>query len=254
MRRFIFLFLHELRMLLITPANYVAGALFLLLMGAFYWFALRAFSAEAQEGLPSEQFFQLFWVPVFFIVPLITMKSIAEERRSGTLGTLMTTPVGPAVFVLAKFFSCYLFYILLWALTLLFPLLAYYAMPESAVDPRLLDSASLVGGFAFIAVSGTLFIAIGIFASSLTRTQLVAGMLSFCILFALIILGRLMMQYPMPDVPWLAWVGSGEGYFETFAHLKDFSRGVVDTRPFFLYLSNALLLLGITTLVVEAKT
>lgn len=253
MKHFTWLLIHELRMLLLSPANYVAGALFLLLMGSFYWFGLRTFAVEAQEGLPSEHFFQLFWIPVFFIVPLLTMKSIAEERRQGTLETLMTTPVGPAAVVLSKFLGAYLFYLLLWALTLLFPVIAYHTMPESQIDPRLLDLPSLVGGFSFVAVSGTLYIAIGIFASSLTRTQLVAGMLSFCILFALIIFGRLLLQYPVADMENLSWLGLGSDYLQSFKHLEDFSRGLLDTRPFFLYLSNTLLLLGITTLIVEAK-
>ena len=253
MKHFFWLLLHELRMLLIAPANYIVGALFLLLMGTFYWFILRGFSLAAEEGLPSEQFFQLFWVPVFFVVPMITMKSIAEERRQGTLETLLTTPASSAAMVLSKFISSYLFYMTLWGLTLLFPLITYLIVGQTQLEPRLLDQASLLGGYAFIAVSGTLYVAIGIFASSLTRTQLVAGMLSFCILFALIIFGRVLLEYPMSEGSWLSVIGVGADYLQSFKHLEDFSRGVIDTRPFFLYLSLTGLLLGITSLVVEAK-
>lgn len=253
MRHFWCLLSHELRVMFISPATYVAAFLFLLLMGFIYLLSLDAVSREPSEQLPSELFFQLFWLPVFFMVPLLTMRSLAEERRQGTLETLMTTPASAAEVVFSKFASAYLLYLLLWGLTFGFPLIVRWTVPAAALEVPLFDFASLAGGFLFIAVSGTLYIALGIFASSLTRTQLVAGMLSFSLLFVLIISGRLMTQLPMVEVGWLSWVESSLDYFQTFKHLEDFGRGVIDSRPLVLYLSNTLLLLGITVLVVEAK-
>ena len=184
---------------------------------------------------------------------MLTMRSIAEERRLGTLEALMTTPISSGELVLAKFTAAYCFYVALWALTLAYPLLATFALGTRA-DPRLLDWPSLLGGLTFVAVSGTLFVSIGIFASSMTRSTLVAGMLSFSLLFIIILSGGILTKLTLIDVGSFEWLNESIEYLKTFRHLEDFSRGVIDSRPFFFYLSNTLLLLGLTTLVVESKT
>src|SRR5690606_6988787 len=103
------------------------------------------------------------------------------------LETLMTTPVSVGAVVASKFLAAYLFYCLLWFITLIFPLLANQMLASPALTPRLLDKTTLIGGFSFVAITGMLFIAIGIFSSSLTRSQLVAGMLCFGILFIVLV-------------------------------------------------------------------
>ncbi len=251
MKHFFSLLHHELRALLIAPSTYAAGVLFLFLMGWIYWRILLQYSIEPQEGLPASMFFQLFWLPVFFVVPLLTMKSVAEERRTGTLETLMTAPVSALEVILGKFFAAYLFYCLLWLLTLGFPWLVSITLDSSSTNGLLLDRGALLGGYSFVAVSGLLFIAVGIFSSSLTRSQFVAGMLSFCILFIIIIGMRELQEETMT---WLPWFGETLEYMQIFRHLEDFSLGVIDTRPFFFYLSNSALVLGISVLVVEAKS
>ena len=252
MRHFPLLLAHELRMLAVSVATYSAAVLFLLLMGLFYFLVLYYFDSQMRNDPPAAQYFQMFWIPVFFVVPLLTMKSLAEERRHGTLEALLTTPASTLEIVLAKYFAAYLFYLALWALTLLFPLIAVKYLPITRADSPLLDTASLMGGFLFVAFSGLLYIALGIFASSLTRNTLVAGMLSFSMLFVLIISGNLLPHIPLQG-PWASHLLPAIDYLKTFQHLEDFSRGVIDTRPFFLYASNTLLVLGLTTLVVEAR-
>lgn len=253
MRHFFTLLVHELRMMLIAPASYIAAVLYLVLMASMYYLALSKASEAPQELTPSVWFFQTFWVPVWFMVPLLTMKSIAEERRLGTLETLMTTPATALQIVLSKFLSAYLFYMFLWALTVPFPFIVHAFAGEKVPLDRLFDDASMIGGYCFIAISGLLYVAIGIFSSSLTRNQLVAGMLSFCMLFVIILSGRLMMEFPLLDVEWINRSRDLVDYINSFEHLEDFSRGVLDSRPLFLYGSMTLLLLGITTLVVESK-
>ncbi|MEI2420632.1 hypothetical protein V6O07_10195, partial [Arthrospira platensis SPKY2] len=78
-------------MLLIAPATYVAAVLFFILMGFLFWAILQAMVEKPEDVLPSVQFFSIFWIPVFFVVPLLTMRSIAGERANGTLDTLLTT-------------------------------------------------------------------------------------------------------------------------------------------------------------------
>ena len=72
-------------MLLISPTTYLAGVFFYLIMGLLYWRLMTIIVAEPQDDLPSVSFFKFFWLPTLFVAPLLTMKSIAGERSSGTL-------------------------------------------------------------------------------------------------------------------------------------------------------------------------
>ena len=134
-------------MLMISPPTYIAAVLFLCLMGFLYWAILRGMVNTPSEMLPTVQFFALFWIPVFFVVPLLTMRSIAGERSSGTLDTLMTTPTSRAAVILSKFAGAYLFYILLWALTLAFPLLTQKLYPHAAESGAFLNTLHLRAAF-----------------------------------------------------------------------------------------------------------
>lgn len=241
-------------MLLISPPTYIATVLFLCLMGILYWAIIRGMVNTPEETLPSVQFFNSFWIPVFFVVPLLTMRSIAGERSSGTLDTLMTTPTSRTAVVLSKFAGAYIFYMALWTMTLGFPLLVQQFYPQAAISGKLLDPAPLLGGFAFLATSGVLFISIGIFASSLTRSQLVAGMFSFTTLFVVIIGGQLLNYVSDGSPTEIVSVFDGViNYLQIFQHLDDYSRGIIDTRPLFYYTSTGVLLLGLSSLVIEAK-
>jgi len=93
MKHFPTLLSHELRMLLVSPATYVAATLFLGFMGLIFTKILEIYSSAPQETSPAIVYFQLFWLPVCVMVPLLTMKCLAEERRLGTIETLLTTPV-----------------------------------------------------------------------------------------------------------------------------------------------------------------
>jgi ABC-2 type transport system permease protein len=254
MRNFLTLLKHELRMLLISPSTYIAAVLFLSLMGLLYWVILRSMVNEPTDSLPMVHFFKIFWIPVFFVVPLLTMRSIAGERSIGTLDTLMTTPTARVAVVMSKFAGAYLFYMLLWGCTIGFPYITQALYPNAAESNILLEKAPLIGGYLFLATSGILFIAIGIFASSLTRSQLVAGMLTFTTLFVTIIGGNLLSIFTENAGELPALIEASASYLQINAHLDDFSRGIIDTRPFFYYTSTGLLLLGLSTLVVEAKS
>jgi ABC-2 type transport system permease protein len=205
-------------MLLISPPTYIAAVLFVSLMGFLYWAILRGMINTPEESLPIVQFLKIFWIPVFFVVPLLTMRSVAGERSTGTLDTLMTTPTSRVAVILSKFSGAYIFYMLLWLSTLSFPLIASKFFP-----------------------------------SSITRSQLVAGMLSFTTLFVAIIGGQQLGNIAENGAELAFWASELVNYLQIFEHLDDFSRGVIDTRPFFYYISTGALLLGLSTLVIEAK-
>jgi ABC-2 type transport system permease protein len=256
MRTLRILFTHELRALAVSTPAYVAAGVFLLLMGGLYWFALMISTDTPLDYTPAQAWFHLFALPLFFIVPPLTMRSFAEERRQGTLGALFSTPVRPSQVVLAKFGAAYALYLLLWALALLFPLLAWWSLGVNGPhnDPRLLSLPSLLGGYAFVAASGALYVSVGILASSLTRSTLVAALLTFCALFLLVTLGHWLERIPFATYSWTSFLQGPAEYLNTFNHLDVFLRGIVDTRPLFFFASGALLSLGLTTLTIESKT
>lgn len=243
----------EIKALMYAPSTYLALVLSLLMMGFFFFMTLLSISSESQDQLPATLYYSLFWVPVLLIVPMLTMRSFAEERRQGTIETLLTTPVRPYHLVAAKFCAAYFFYLFVWALSLLYPWITAFVLDQPETTRLLLHKGSLLGGYIFIAVSGTLFVSIGIFTSSLTRSQLVAGMLSFSALFMMIVgvAAIRLLQFDMGD----SFLGSDQilTYFQVFDHFEDFSRGLVDTRPFAYYFSSSFAVLGLAVLVVESK-
>jgi ABC-2 type transport system permease protein len=249
MRHFFTIFSHELRMLLLNPSTYVAAVLFLLVMGFAFQGILESYAGLAQEVSPASAFFSLFWLPVFFMVPLLTMKSLAEERRAGTLETLLAAPVTATEVVLGKFAASYTLYALLWLSTGGFVAILH----SFARDVRLLDPGPLIGGYVFVLVTGLLFVALGIFASALARSQAVAGVLAFALLFTLIIGLRLVVGLPLFEEEALRPVRDILRNLQVFQHLEDFTRGVVDTRQIVFYLTGTALALVLGVLGVEAK-
>lgn len=243
----------ELKNLMVAPSTYIALILSLSLMGFFYFLMLLSVIAEEQEAQPPALFFSLFWIPVLLIVPMLTMRSFAEERRMGTIETLLSTPISAAQLVLAKFLGTYAFYLMVWVLSLAFPWITHQVLQQPEFAERLFERGSLYGGLGFVGLSGALFVAIGIFTSSLTRSQLVAGMLSFSVLFMLIIGVSAFNLWQLDSgrlfLPQSTWTH----YFQIFEHFNDFSRGIIDTRPFAYYLTGALGVLGLTVIVIETK-
>ncbi len=253
MKNYITLLFHELFILLITPASYIASVIFLLLTGAFYLYILSQYLVRPLEELPSSLFIQLYWVPALFVIPLLTMKSIAEERRSGTLQTLKTTSVSSFSIVFSKFSAAYLFYMFLWALTFFFPVIINKFIPTISLQMPLYDVASLKGGYIFLALSSFLFISFGIFTSSLTRSQLVAGIFCFTLIIAVTVLSWLLSSITQTVSSEISWLKSPLQYFQTVKYLKSSTVGIIDSRPFIYYTTNALIFLGLATLAIDAK-
>lgn len=249
MKHFPTLLSHELRMLLVSPATYVAATLFLGFMGLVFTRILEEYGSAAQELSPAVVYFHLFWLPTCVMVPLLTMKCLAEERRLGTIETLLTTPVTTTEVVLSKFSAAYILYTGLWLSTAGF----FYILKRYSGDAHFVDAGPLIGGFLFIAVSGLFFVAIGVFASSLTRNQSIAGILG-CVMLATLILGG----HALSASSWLEQdvlrpLKSAIEYSHIWAHRDDFTRGVIDTRHLLFYVSGTIVTLIFSILSVEAK-
>ncbi len=249
MRHFFTILSHEVRMLLVSLSTYIAGVSFLWLMGFIFTGILEKYSTAPQDVSPASAFFSVYFLPVIFMVPLLTMKCLAEERRLGTIETLLTTPVTTTEVVLGKYAAAYLLYLTFWGSTAAL----FYILKRFAGDSRLIDPGPIVGGYLFIAVSGLFFIAIGVFASSLSRNQAVAGILCTTILIGLIIGTRYLGQAAWLDRESLAPLKDAVGYAQISQHFEDFTRGVVDTRELLFYVSGTFIALIFSILSVEAK-
>ena len=249
MRHFATIVSHEIRSLLYSGSTYIAAVLFLLIMAFIFMLNLEEYTRFPQETPIATVFFQTFFIPVLFMVPLLTMRSIAEERRLGTLETLLTTSVSTADVVIGKFIAAYLIYLLMWISTLGF----HYILYHYARDPRLLAPGPLVGGYLFIAVSGLLYIAVGIFASSLTRSQSVAAIFTFVILLGLTVGLNYLATAPFLNQASFHTIKATAQSTQVFEHLADFSNGIIDTQQIIYYITGCTLALIFSILGVEYK-
>lgn len=172
----------EMFSLFISPATYVASFYFLSLIGVGFRFFIESFSSTnwILPPLSSLVLGLIFGAPA--LIPFLTMRSFAEERRLGTLETLMSAPVNSWALVLGKWSASYLFFILIASGAFCFPIILSLFFPEQAKSLGFARFEHWIGGASFLFVFGASFTAIGIFASSTTKNQMVAGMLTFTLL------------------------------------------------------------------------
>jgi ABC-2 type transport system permease protein len=173
------------------------------------------------------------------------MRLFALEKAAGTYETLMTTPVTDLVVVAAKFTTSAIFYVVMWLPTLagLF-IVGHFTNQTSA-----LDAGTLGGMYLGIILSGCLFLSLGCFASALTRSQVVAAMISLAAGVVLFILAYLTQVVPAVE----QWQTHVLLYFNLFKQIDDFTRGVVDTRTVVFYISLTFFFLFLTLRVVESR-
>jgi ABC-2 type transport system permease protein len=180
-----------------------------------------------------------FWLVLLFVAPVLTMRLISEERRSGTIEVLMTAPVSEAQVVIGKYLAALLFYVFLWLPTLAYPaVLAYYSE---------VDWGPVLAGYLGVLGIGALFLAIGLLASSLTRSQLVAAILTFAMLIPLFTFGLLENLFRDETLK------QAFSYLNLWQHMEEFGKGIVDTRRLVYYLTTTVLFLFLSARTLEAK-
>lgn len=244
---------HEIKSLFLSGTTYVAGVLFLGLMMVLYWMLLQDYGEYEQSQSLVTAFTKLFWLPALYTIPLLTMRSIAEEKRLGTLELILTSPIRPLSWVLTKFVAAYTLYLFFWLLTLLFPVLTVLSLKDAGASSQLLQWEAISGSYLFIGLSSFLYMAVGIFSSSLTRSQLVAGILCFSILFICVLGSKLLETNALVFGEISPTLAILIDYLQTFEHLHDFSLGILDTRPFVFYIVNGVLLLWTSALILEQR-
>ncbi len=235
----------------LSPVAYVTLAVFLLVTGHLFYLVLTGLTRPGSSGIeyPMQALLgdEKFWLVFLFIPPLLTMRLLAEERGTGTLESLLTTPIRDWQVVAGKFIGAYLFYIVLWLPTLLYlPILTdfHWQSGTCGIDPR-----PVLTSYLGVLLAGGMFLGIGLFVSSLVKSQLVAAMISMVasLVFVLAAFWR-------PDLDAGSLTYRLVYFISVPEHFRrDFSRGIVDTRHLILYASITLLMLFWTVRSLESR-
>jgi len=225
----------EIRSYFASPVAYVVIGLFALLFGYFYvailtWFVQQSMQASMGMGGGALSLNQQFVRPLLmnatvvllFVMPMITMRTYAEEKRSGTMELLLTSPLTDLQIILGKFLGALTLYSSMLAVTLIYVgVLFVFGNPEWK---------PIVTAYLGLLLFGGAFISVGMLISSFTRNQIVAGMITFGVFLLLWVID---------------WLGNFAGpaaepiinYLSITQHFDDFAKGVIDTKHLIYYVS-----------------
>lgn len=223
----------ELRSYFASPIGYVLVGFFALLFGWFFYVYLGFFIRSSEQmqmggGAPNVNqhmisgLLQNAAVIILFALPMITMRTYAEEKRSGTIELLLTSPVTDMQIILGKFLGAMGLYTAMLAVTIVYiAILFLLGKPEWR---------PIATGYLGLLLMGGCFISVGLLISSLTKNQIVAGFMTFVVFLMLWVIN---------------WVGESSGpttraivnYLSVTEHFNDFARGILDTKHIIYYLS-----------------
>jgi ABC-2 type transport system permease protein len=242
----------ELRLYFTSPVAYVILTIFLFIAGYFFYSIFAFFTQASIQSAMNPQMgrdlnvtdsvmrplFSNISVILLLLMPLVTMRLFAEERRAGTIELLLTYPVRDGAVLAGKYLAALGLYAIMIGLTLLYPaIVVYFAR---------LEWGPVFTGYLGLLLMGATFIAVGVFASSLTENQIVAAITTFGALLIFWILG------------WSAdYAGGTAGrvlqFLSILEHNDSFSKGVVDTKDVLYYLNFTVLALFLTLRSLEAR-
>ena len=227
----------ELRSYFSSPIGYMLIGFWALLYGYFFVAILNFFVRQSMQmgqfGMQGPQsmnvnqqlirpLLQNVLILILFLMPMVTMRSYSEEKRSGTIELLLTSPLTDFQIIIGKFLGAMALYACMLGVTLIhLGLLFVYGRPEWK---------PIVTAYIGLLLMGGCFISLGLFISSLTKNQIVAGMVTFAVFLLLWI---------------ITWIGSFSGptvdkvtqYLSIVDHYDDFGKGVLDTTHFVYYIS-----------------
>lgn len=227
----------ELKAYFSSPIAYIVIGLWALLYGYFFVAILNFFVRQSMQmnqfGMQGPQamnvnqqlvrpLLQNVLILILFLMPMVTMRAYSEEKRSGTIELLLTSPLSDFQIILGKFFGAMALYAVMLAVTLIhLGLLFVYGRPEWK---------PILTAYVGLLLMGGCFISLGLFISSLTKNQIVAGMVTFAVFLLLWV---------------ITWIGSFSGptvdkvtqYLSIVDHYDDFGKGVLDTTHLIYYVS-----------------
>ncbi|PYM91035.1 MAG: ABC transporter permease [Candidatus Rokuibacteriota bacterium] len=246
------IFKKEMRLYFTSPVAWVVFTMFLLIGGYFFYsiFAFYTLASMQSAMNPAmgrdlnvtdsvmRPLFSNISVILLLLMPLVTMRLFAEERRSGTIELLLTYPVRDGAVLAGKYLAAFALYAIMIALTMLYPgIVVYFAR---------LEWGPVLTGYLGLLLMGGTFIAVGVCASSLTENQIVAAITTFGVLLLLWVLG------------WSAdYAGGTAGrvlqHLSLLEHNDSFAKGVLDTKDIIYYANFIVLALFLTLRSLEAR-
>jgi ABC-2 type transport system permease protein len=250
--RWLAVFKKEMRLYFGSPVAYVVFAFYLLISGWFFsqiflFYNLASMQSAmnpmaARDLNPTESvmrpLFSNMSVVLLFVMPMLTMRLFAEEKRAGTIELLLTYPIRDGEVLLGKFLAAGALYVMLLGFTLLYPgLIASFGPVEWG---------AVATGYVGLLLQGATFLAVGVLISSLTENQIVAGLATFGVLLGFWVIG------------WGAEFAGGTvrtvlQHISMTEHMENFSKGVLDTKDIVYYLTASGLALFLTLRALEAK-
>ena len=218
-----------------SPIAFFAIAVFLIAIGGVFFWSEEFFQVGQATMRP---FFE--WAPLLFIalMPAISMRLLAEERRTGSLEMLITMPVRDVEVILGKLLGAFMLLLVTLALTLLYPIAI------GSMGP--LDMGPVLGGYIGLLLLGLAYLAIGLMTSTWTRNQIVAFIL------ALLICGFF---YFIDKLAGAFWLGAQDmvAQLSLKAHFDNIAKGVLDTRDILFYLSVTAIAVTVGTYSLESR-
>lgn len=212
----------ELYTYFVSPIAYFVCFVFTAISGFLFSILLITASRNGAPGaVVMETIFGNLAIILLFFTPVLTMKLFAEERKSGTIELLLTSPITDGEVVLGKFLASWTLLFIMLALTLLFPFLVQRFGP--------LDNGVLLSGYLGVLLIGSAFLALGLLMSSMCKNQLIAALTSFGILITLWVTGSLSARYGA--------MGKFLSYLSLLEHYHDFARGVILLKDVIYYVS-----------------
>lgn len=223
----------ELKDYFLSPIAYIVIAVYLVVTG---WLFFSAFFVFGQADL--RNFFNLLPFTFAFVIPAVTMRLFAEELNTGSYETLLTLPVTPGAIILGKFLAGVVF-----TAALLTPTIAY---PIVISLMGALDWGPVIGGYIGALLLGAAFTAVGLFASTLTRNQIIAFIVGALVCFFLAVLDKMLFFFPQGLVGVVGYLGAE-------VHFQNVAKGIIDSRDVIYFLSVAFIGLYGAHLVLESK-
>uniref|UniRef100_A0A7C4MNN3 ABC transporter n=1 Tax=Desulfatirhabdium butyrativorans TaxID=340467 RepID=A0A7C4MNN3_9BACT len=233
MRPTLTIFKREFLAFVTSPIAYIVIPVFLIVVG---WFFFSTFFIYSQASL--RNFFSLLPITFSLMVPAITMRLFAEEMNTGSYETLMTLPITRFDAIVGKFLAAWALVALMLSPTLLYPITI------SLIGT--LDWGPVIGGYLGALLLAAAYAAVGVFASSLTRNQIVAFIIGVAVCFTLTMIDK--MLFFMPPILLKVFETAGADI-----HFQNIAKGVIDTRDILYFLSVGFLALAATRLVLENK-
>ena len=238
------LFKKEINGFLHSFIGYIVIIVFLLTTGLFLWVLPVEFNILDYRYASIDGLFIIGPFVFLFLIPAITMRSFADEKKSGTLELLMTQPLSDLAVILAKYFAG----VVLVIISLLPTLVWFISVYRLGLPPGNLDMGGMWGSYIGLFFLGSTFVSIGIFSSSLTDNQIVSFVIAIFLCAFLYMGFELIYTFIFSGK-----VGLAIQSFGLDAHYSSMSRGVIDTRDVIYFISTSVLFILLTRLSLESR-